>query len=159
MGTRVNSRNTNNDGFSLLELLIVITILAILTISVGYSTTLGDPKSDARDDASRFVSVFNELQSAAILSQNRKGLDISQKGWLVYHFDDRAGNWDSDNRKVKWKGDASLLVKQRKDTPYDPDIIIMPDGRHSAFAVTFIHEGASQLCSSDGWTGVLCRGE
>jgi prepilin-type N-terminal cleavage/methylation domain-containing protein len=159
MEPRVNPADPSTQGFSLLELLVVVAVLAILTISVGYSTSLGDDKSAAGDDANRFVSVFNELQSGAILSQSRKGMDVSAKGWLVYHYDTSQGNWDSDTRIVKWKGDASLLVKNRKDFAYDPDIVIMPDGRHSAFAITFIHDGVSQLCSSDGWAGVTCRGQ
>jgi prepilin-type N-terminal cleavage/methylation domain-containing protein len=159
MDPRVTSSDIRTQGFSLLELLVVITVLAILTISVGFSTSLGDARTASGDDANRFVSVFKELQSGAILSQSRKGLDVSQKGWLVYHFDPSQGNWDNDDRPVKWKGDASLLLKSRKNSPYDPDIVIMPDGRHSAFAITFVSGGVSQMCSSDGWAGVICTGE
>lgn len=149
-----------DSGFTLIELIIVVTVLSILTISVGLSMSFGRVTRQASDDAKHFQTYFQRLQSNAINRQKPEGLMISAIGWRVAEFDSVKQVWDMDGPEIRWRGGVDFRktsVRGYIGAFQVPDIIFLPDGRSTAFELRFINNETSSFCTNDGWTGVLCE--
>lgn len=82
-------RRSNQRGFSLIELLVVITIIGLLSTVVVL--TMADPRGRISSDADRFAGRVRAARDAAIVSGRPMALWVSQTG---YGFERRdAGRW------------------------------------------------------------------
>lgn len=146
-------------GFSLIELLVVVAILAIL--SVGLSLSLGRTVSSAKQDSTLFQSQFDTNRALAISGQHRRGFTIEAKGLRPLHLAQNLGSvrWEASQRQIPWAGKVLLDLDRRSFTGTDlqPDIIFLRNGQTTAFTIWF-GTGASKIqCQADGWTGLTCQ--
>lgn len=145
----------------MIELVIVLTVLAVLTISVSLSMSFGRTSRQASDDARFFQENYDRLRTAAIHSQTPRGLMITPTGWRVARLDAVAQSWTATGREIPWRG----AVFFRRKGPLVlaavaglPDVILLPDGRSTAFEIEFNMKQDISRCRSDGWQGVTCDG-
>ncbi|BBU58344.1 hypothetical protein KU6B_46090 [Mameliella alba] len=141
-------------GFSLLELMVSVAVLAVLAVGVGLSTGAAVP--GAERDAQRFQRTFDQSWALAILARQEQGLEITPRGLtLSRHTTD---GWDETRRLFDWRGQARLV----SSTPMPagtPRIRLRADGGTSAFALTFSGGGEVWRCASDGWSRLTCAPE
>ena len=135
-------------GFSLIELLVVIALLSVLSLgavmAAGPRPGAGDPE--------RFRLAFERERDLAVLGGRSAGLFVTLKG--VQRAVPGNGAWQADGGELPWRTRAVLTVTARLDNrPGAPQLIFLPDGRSSAFALVF---GGGARCESDGWTGLRC---
>lgn len=159
MDTGITPRPAPDAGFTLIELVIVVTVLSILTVSVGLSMSFGRPERRASDDAHRLQDSFTRLQQGAIYSRVRRGLMISNRGWKVAQFDPASGIWNTEGYVQRWLGAASFRVLERAfplGPGGAPDVVFLPDGHSTAFEITLSYGESFTLCKNDGWTGLIC---
>jgi type II secretion system protein H len=152
--------HSEDSGFTLIELVIVVTVLSILTISVGLSMSFGRVERQAADDAKQFQTYFERLKSNAINRQKVQGLVVSAIGWRIVEFDSQKQMWNMEGHDIRWRGGADFRKKTSgifTGVGRVPDVIILPDGRSTAFDIRFINNETTSYCTNDGWTGVLCE--
>ncbi|THD36966.1 MAG: type II secretion system protein GspH [Sphingomonas sp.] len=89
------------NGFTLIELMIVLTIFALASVVVVM--VIPDPRGGVRDDAERFASRIRAAHDAAIVEARPVSVWVTAGG---YGFDERAGG--------RWQamGDKALRVVQ-----------------------------------------------
>ena len=89
-------------GFTLIELMIVITIFALAAVTVVL--VMPDPRGRIRDDAERFAARTRAAHDAAIINARPVSVWVTPGG---YGFDERAGGqWHALGDKlrvVQWK--------------------------------------------------------
>jgi general secretion pathway protein H len=66
------------DGFTLIELMIVITIIGIMAGLIGLSVVTGDPGKEARREAQRFINVMSLALDQSAFNQQDLGLHIEE---------------------------------------------------------------------------------
>lgn len=158
MVARISRSNPADAGFSLIELTIVVTLLSILTLSVGLSMSLGR-STGSNDDVAVFQKRFDQLRAAAIHTRRPHGLQVTPQGWQVVGFDAQTGAWDFSGRQFDWKRSASFRPRPRGGVTAlgrQPDVVFLPTGQSSAFEIRFITAQGFHTCQSDGWTGMSC---
>jgi len=89
-------------GFTLIELMIVITVVALMTAAV--MLVIPDPRGRIRDDAERFAARARAAHDAAIVNARPVSVWVTAGG---YGFDERTGGqWRALGDKlgvVQWK--------------------------------------------------------
>jgi len=148
-------------GFTLIEVMIVLAIISILSVSVGLSLNFGRSRDMPPDDSSRFLIFVNDLQRAAIHGQTRRGIKITLSGWRNVPYEAQTQTWGRAGPEIRWRG-AAVFQKPLGGfggTSNAPDIILLPDGRLSAFTLRLIQDRRYATCSTDGFQEVTCKAD
>lgn len=137
-------------GFTLIELMIVVTILSLLTLSV--SLGVNRPRSAQAQDWSRFVTLHARLREQAILSGEVIALSLTENGYRVQRRG--ATGWQEVGVARDWRGPVQVLQPFERGAP----VLFSPAGQNGAVRLRFETEAGPQICESGGWEPVTCSG-
>lgn len=152
-------RSVPDAGFSLLELLVVVTIIAILAgaavLSMG---TLGSDREIQRE-AERLSSLIDLLTEEAVMASHDYGVLFSESGYRFYVYDYQTLTWNVppgdrllaehslrsplqltlrlDDRAAELNPDFELM--DRNEQP-EPQVIVYASGQVTPFAVSFFRD-------------------
>lgn len=143
-------------GFSLLEVVVVVAVLAVLSVSVSFAVGRGPSAPGA--DAARFAALHKRLREAAVLNRHVQALAVGQSGWQVMR---RAGTaWAATGRPgqfrsaARFEGATGPLGGVKISA--SPDLFFLPDAHVTPFSVTFIAPGVITRCTTNGWADLDC---
>ncbi len=71
-------RQHRQQGFTLIELMIVITIIGIMAGLIGLSVVTGDPAKEAQREAQRFINVMSLALDQSAFNQQDLGLHLEE---------------------------------------------------------------------------------
>ncbi len=137
-------------GFTLIELMMVVTILSLLTLSVGLG--LNRPRGDRAQDWARFAVIYDQIRAQAILSGEYLGLAVDTGGHQRMRRE--AGTWVPEGTRSAWRGGVALIAPRDSWSP----LIFAPGGQATAVMLRFDGDGGTRLCRTDGWNAVTCAG-
>ncbi len=80
-------------GFTLIEILVVVTVIAIVTSVAMLSLTLVGDDRDARTDARRLASLLEVAMDESIMQGREFGLELMQGGYRFVEYDRNALQW------------------------------------------------------------------
>lgn len=140
-------------GFSLVELLVVVAILAIL--SVGLTLRLTPEGNGPRADRALFQQHYETLRALAITSQQSRGLRVEARG--MRRMDPVAGGWAQSDVLLTWRQGALLRLDQ-PGWADGPDIRFLRTGQSTPFSIQFGRGDTAILCSGSAWGSLSCDG-
>ena len=142
-------RRLNQDrGFSLIELMIAVAVLAILSTTVVMSVSR--PQSGSQSDLVRFQKAYERVRRDAIISREVTALAIRATGYQRLVWRD---GWQELGASVNWKGEVSVLQPFDRDAPIE----FTPSGQVSALRIQFLENDQTTMCVSDGWEPLKCN--
>ncbi len=152
-------------GFSLIELLVSIAILAILALGISLSLPRGTDPGDR--DMARFQQQFKMMRQLAITGQQTRGLLITPRGMRQASQQVQGPSaatrpgWKISQQEIRWRGQITLVVRAPRKLGGSnvPEIQFLSDGRTSAFDMSFHHnkgQGGPAWCRSDGRGALTC---
>jgi len=134
-------------GFTLLELLVVMSILSVLATFAGLSIGLGGRSQDT--DAGRFAEIFDRARYLAIAEGRVVALALSASEAQVMRRD--GGAWVPYGAAIALDGTADLQG--------DRLIVVWPSDQSDPVQVDFrLNSGRSVRCTATGVGGVSCSG-
>ena len=143
-------------GFSLIEILVVITIIAVIAgmvvLSIGE-----DPRRLVQDEAQRLHALLTQAKEEAILQGQIHVLQMKEGGYEFMQPDDE-GKLQAMNdelfRPRQFGGNVTIEYSEvdGRDTDKEPALIVYPTGDISAFRIVLANSGArwQVLGLSDG---------
>jgi type II secretion system protein H len=141
-------------GFTLIELVVVVAVLSVLAVGAGLVAS-GSERSAAQSDVQRFQRLVEVTRARAIQARQVQGLFVTTRGFQAGV--ETADGWEKPRHETRWRGSVSLQVKTRRRTQDQPPIVLLPDGRISAFTLIFTPDNSTRIvCRSDGSAGVSC---
>lgn len=171
-------RYSRQTGFTLLEILIVMSILLIMTSVVVLGFTGADRNTRIKTEAQRVALLIELARSGAIQSNQEWGLFVEDSEYYFAALNPVSGIWDSleqrEFRKRTLPNEIKfrLLQLSKRDQQYDeiffkaddkdntefemPDVVIFSDGEITAFKmdVRVDQDSAIWLVQSDGLSRV-----
>ncbi|WP_323769593.1 type II secretion system protein [Antarctobacter sp.] len=143
-------------GFSLLELMVSVAVLAVLAVGAGLAT--GSAVSPAARDAERFRRAYDQNWSLAILGRELRGLTVTPDGLMLARKDE--DGWDGGALLYDWRGQAHFTATGPLPDFGTPEITFAPDGSSTAFSLVFSSSrGPVWRCASDGWSKLTCAAQ
>jgi len=147
-------------GFSLLEMVVVVAVIATLT--VGASLSIGARNGTA--DAPRLAEAYEALRDAALLGQEARGLRLLPGGWQVLLPGEGpepgwrvSGAVQKLRAEARFEGADGPILPTPPDTRApQPDIVFLPDGEVTPFEVVFVTDETVTTCRSRGLAGLDC---
>lgn len=143
-------------GFSLIELMVVVAVLAVL--AVGASLSAGRT-GGGQSDMQRFSQQFQLARALAIQGRQARGMRVTPKGFSLTTLED--DGWAELGQQRRWKETVSLQIPLRASggaaSLRAPNIVVLPNGTATAFSIRFdVGASASTRCTQDGETGLIC---
>ena len=153
-----------NDGFSLIEILVVIVIIGIIMSIAVLSITLVGGDSQLRDEAQRIVSLVDVARDESLLQGREFGLEFMQTSYRFVEFDPLTLQWSEiigddtlrprelpeelelelfiEDRRVLLKTDRARTASDEEDRPrierYAPHVLIYSSGDMSPFELHLV---------------------
>lgn len=138
-------------GFSLLETVFAVAVLAVLAVGAGLATGRG--VSPEQSDADRFQRAYAQHWALAVTGREPRGLSLSRGG--LTHWRYGPSGWTEQGRLYDWQGQVSLSGPVA--LPDQPQIILLPDGRATSFTAVFSRgRGETWTCRGEGWSEAQC---
>lgn len=154
-------------GFTLIELVAVMTVLSILALALVVGTGAGSLMGRDRDSAAG--SAARSLESAVSTARARAfhtrvphGLLPQPEGWQMLVRDRDAGGWRGAGAGratgLTWiiDGTAHFPTPPLADTSPRPLVVFASDGRATPFTVDFHAAPDGFRCTTDGWEVLQC---
>lgn len=145
---------SSDAGVTLIELLIVVAVLSVLVVGIGLSTGRG--AVPVQSDQARFQDRFETARSLAVHGGLPRGFDIEPQGLRQMRYG--PDGWRSSPSLTRWRGRVTYRVQAGIAGTATPAIVFLPNGQTTAFSISFVDDGRITRCTSDGWTGLQCRG-
>ena len=161
-------------GFTLIELIVVVSIISVLALALGLSTTPVVERNrpgSATHSAAALAGAVAAARERAFHQRRPAGLLPQPQGWAIIARAADGEGWvppDGDGPRhegqfagaVEWQIDGARhfpgTIAPDPDTA--PPILFLPDGRATAFRVTLTgRRGATQICATDGLEPLTCR--
>lgn len=151
-------------GFTLLEMVVVVAVIAILSVTATFAVTT---RRAGDGDRARFAATYDRLRDAAILGQRPQALALVPAGWQNLSPAGTADGlvlWQASGKVQKFNAEARFEGADGAIVPRDPapapvpDLVFLPDGQVTPFAVSFIGNGTVTRCRSAGLSGLICEG-
>ncbi len=156
--------SASEHGFTLLEMVIVVAVIAVLSVTATFSVT---QRNSGDSDVLRFGAAYDRLRDAAILGHAARGVALLPEGWQVLLPalpGAEAEGWQPNGRAQKFRGEVRFEGRNGPILPKDlareplPDLVFLPDGQVTRFEVSFIGNGTLTRCASAGFAGLKCEG-
>lgn len=143
-------------GFTLIEILVVVAIIALVSAGMLLSVTLTGRDRDLEKESDRLLALFTYAREQAELQTREYGILFQDDGYEFLAYDTRRAAWRSvfeddalaarklpDGLDVKLMVDARPVVLTRPKDAQDktPQVMIFSNGDLSAFAATLERDG------------------
>lgn len=156
MVNQLTCAHQKDAGFSLIELLVVVAVLAV--VAVGASLSAGRTGGD-QSDMQRFSQQFELVRALAIQGRQMRGIRLNAQGFALTTY--QSDGWTELGQQRRWQGNVTLQISPRPGGTLtslnDPNIIVLPNGAVTAFSIRFRSgRNGSTLCTHDGTTGLSC---
>ena len=153
-------------GFTLIELIVVMTILAALALGLVLSSGAGGMIARSHDDdphklAQELTAAVADARDAALIGYQPHGLSPRVDGWLVLRRQDAAWRevqYLRSDASLTWRVADALLpppVFPLHEVP-EPEILFLTDGRTTPFSAEISLSGKNILCATNGWDALEC---
>ena len=147
-------------GFSLIEIMVVITIIGLITAVVMIKFVGNNRDTGLDQEAERLSALFDYVREQAELQTRDFGFRANDRGYSFVVFDVIANQWrpvEEDDAlrdrelpgglepHVVVEGRSIVLEREKKDLKdFQPQILIFANGDLSSFEISLQREGAEQ---------------
>ena len=143
-------------GFTLVEILVVVAIIAVITAGIVLSVSVTGRDRDLEKESDRLLALFNYVREQAELQTREYGIMFQDDGYEFLTYDTRRDTWRSvfeddalrarrlpDGLGFRLSVDARPVVLNRPKDAKDktPQVMIFSNGDLSTFAATLEREG------------------
>jgi len=143
-------------GFTLVEILVVVTIIAVVTAGIVMSVSVTGRDRELERESDRLLALFNYVREQAELQTREFGIMFQDDGYEFLTYDTRRDSWRSvfeddalrarrlpDGLGFRLSVDARPVVLSRPKDAKDktPQVMIFSNGDLSTFAATLEREG------------------
>jgi len=143
-------------GFTLVEILVVVTIIAVVTAGIVLSVSVTGRDRDLERESDRLLALFNYVREQAELQTREFGIMFQDDGYEFLTYDTRRDSWRSvfeddalrarrlpDGLGFHLSVDARPVVLNRPKDAKDktPQVMIFSNGDLSTFTATLEREG------------------
>ena len=166
----IDIKHRYDTGFSLLELLVVTTIVAILSTTVMFTLRLGQSQAPMMRLA-EFQRGLKFLQDDAFFTNRSYAIEYSEDGWRVLEFRPETRSWAVrdprlPNAKGSWgrsetqaifiEGREIVLRETASDDP-SPDTILLPSREATPTVISLNKNKFDQAhCMLSNFGDLLC---
>ena len=143
-------------GFTLVEILVVVTIIAVVTAGIVLSVSVTGRDRELQKESDRLLALFNYVREQAELQTREYGIMFQDDGYEFLTYDTRRDSWRSvfeddalrarrlpDGLGFRLSVDARPVVLSRPKDAKDktPQVMIFSNGDLSTFTATLEREG------------------
>ena len=146
-------------GFTLVEILVVVTIIAVVTAGIVLSVSVTGRDRELQKESDRLLALFNYVREQAELQTREYGIMFQDDGYEFLAYDTRRDSWRSvfeddalrarrlpDGLGFRLSVDARPVVLSRPKDAKDktPQVMIFSNGDLSTFVATLEREGGAR---------------